>query len=1001
MSDKETKLRAAEVLAAEFAEKLREGDAPSVEDYVARHRHCGSELRELLLTILGLEQLKNQNGPGAAPTNFDSVEIKRLGDLKIVREIGRGGMGIVYEAIQESLDRTVAVKVLPKGRVQNTQALARFQREAKIAASLHHTNIVPVLGVGHEESHYYYVMQRVHGVGLDEVIKHLRDEETSNSASSSPPEDVRSVALRLIQRNESPPTVGDLQPTSTTHDNVSDASRNASNAPRTVELNRRPLRFSPAYWRSIARTAQRVASALQYAHDQGTLHRDIKPSNLLLDSHGEVSIADFGLATSVDQAGISRSGNVVGTLRYVAPEQLAGAEDNRCDVYSLGVTLYELATLQPFYDEAKLAHTLTHRAAPKPPRPTAIRPDMPPDLETIIVKAMDVEPAARYQSAAELSEDLRRFCEDRPILAKRTTAFEHFWRWSRRNPAVATLSTVAASLLLAIAAVSITAYLRTNQARQIAVDQRNKADRTAESAFLALDEIFQSLAPMPMAKPEELIESPEEGNLRAASPIPTKQSAALLEKMLTFYGQIAEAGQDEPRYGRRLAEAHRRIGDIRQQLGQVALASASYRHSADLYRQLLTSDQSPTLISRLAAVHNELGTCAHHLRREQRPLPDLSEQNNRDLGLKEYQAAKMLLEPIAKQDAPPEVRYELAHTYYLLSDTPRTGQSTGLDGEQRRRQTEPANDAPGSKNPGAPQAGISQTAQPGHQKPNDNELLEKATEILQQLNEEYPGSPEYQQLLAMCHIEYSKQLWMSAPQKSQQLQQEATVILTKLVSQYPDNPDFRLALCSSHAIGRVSSPRLDREAMRAYAARLETAESMITELRADFPNVPQYLLVHLKLFRQLAALHGRLDGTAAQLPVFRRASKVCRNARPDAITNVSFKSVIEVYDRTANLLLAAAADHSHENLVDALSVLEAGVALFEQLEARSSETSGNPLKAKFLARLVEVQERLGHTAPAGSPQASGVEQRFPLRFCDGRPVFAAVSPAHAMRRSTR
>lgn len=182
----------------------------------------------------------------------------------------------------------------------------------------------------------------------------------------------------------------------------------------------------------------------------------------------------------------------------------------------------------------------TRGGAPKLARPTKIRSDMPPDLETIIIKAMDVEPAGRYQSAAELSEDLRRFCEDRPVLAKRTSAIEHFWRWSRRNPAVAALGMVAASLLVAVAAISISAYLRINQARQEAIGQRDKADRTAESAFSALDEISHSLAPMPLVNPDEFVESSEVENEWPAKPIPRKQTAALLEKMLTFYGQLAE-----------------------------------------------------------------------------------------------------------------------------------------------------------------------------------------------------------------------------------------------------------------------------------------------------------------------------------------------------------------------------------------------------------------------------------------------------------------------------
>ncbi|WP_413433130.1 protein kinase domain-containing protein [Crateriforma spongiae] len=963
MPEEATEHSRVEALAAEFAEKLRDGENPSLDDYVARNPDCGPELRELLLTILAMEELKNQNSPDAPPTMFGPVGIKQLGDLRIVREIGRGGMGIVYEAVQESLGRTVAVKVLPKGRLENEQALARFQREARTAASLHHTNIVPVLGVGVDDGYYYYVMQLVRGVGLDEVIDDLRADTAPSSQTDSPTVSLTSVAHRLIQRSEEASTLCVAQ-----QDAAGEADGSACNAGYSIPSAGRPRRSDRAYWQSVAWIAHRVATALQYAHDQGILHRDIKPSNLLVDSHGDVSVADFGLAKSTDQAGISRPGDVVGTLRYMAPEQLAGAADNRSDVYSLGVTLYELATLRPFYDEAELAKTLTHGGGLKPARPSEIRPDLPRDLGTIIVKAMDVEPAKRYQTAAEMSEDLRRFCEDRPILAKRTSVFEHFWRWSRRNPAVATLGIVAAALVVAVAAVSTTAYYRTNLARQEAIEQRNKADETAESAFDALDEIFHSLAPMPMVNPDEFVDSSDLESAPPAAPIPRKQTAALLEKMLTFYGRLAESGQTDERYGQRLAEAHHRIGDIRQRLGQVEIAASSYRRSAELYRHLITTDPSPTLVARLAAVHNQLGICAHHLRRQRTPLPENSQQHDRSHGLAEFQAARLLLEPIATANSPPEVRYELAHTYYLLGDQPSDGRHESHDGDHERQLTESADNIAGIRRDRQQTESIGESARFSRRAPDREVLLQRAAETLRQLLKDYPESPDYRRLLAMCYMENSKELWISAYPQGRQPRLDAIEILTPLVEEFPENPDYRFALSSAHAIGRVNSPWLDRDAIRAYIDRLETAESLISDLRAEHPNVPQYLVAHVKLFRQLATLHRRLGGRSAQLPVYRRASQVCRDARPDSITNVSFKSVIEVYDRTADLLLAEASGNQQENLVEALAVLKAGIHEFERLEIRASESNGHPVRVEFLARLADVQERLGHTASTNSTQ---------------------------------
>jgi tetratricopeptide (TPR) repeat protein len=557
-----------------------------------------------------------------------------------------------------------------------------------------------------------------------------------------------------------------------------------------------------------------------------------------------------------------------------------------------------------------------------------------------------------------MSEDLQRFRDDRPILAKRTSAFEHCWRWSRRNPAVATLGFVAASLVVAVAAVSTTAYFRTNQARQEAIEQRNKADKTSESAFDALDEIFHSLAPMPMVNPDEFVESSEVASAPPAAPIPKKQTAALLEKMLTFYGRLAEAGQTDDRYGQRLAEAHHRIGDIRQRLGQVEIAATSYRRSAELYRHLMATDPSPTLIARLAAVHNELGICVHYLRRQRSPLPENSQQYDRTHGSAEFQVARMLLEPIATANSPPEVRYELAHTYYLLADQPRDERNANHHGDHKRQLQESAGGDTVILPDGNQSDAIGRTEKVSGRNPDHEMLLQEAADMLRQLVEEYPESPDYRRLLAMCYMESSKEFWMSASPRSRQLRLDAIEILTTLVEEFPENPDYRFALSSAYAIGRVNSPWLDRDAIRAYIDRLDTAESLISDLRAEHPNVPQYLLAHLKLFRQLATLHRRLGGPAAQLTVYRRASQVCRDARPDSITNMSFKSVIEVYDNTADLLLDEASDNQGETLLEALAVLEAGIHQFERLEVRSIESNGHPMRAEFLARLAEVREEL-------------------------------------------
>ncbi len=409
-----------EELAEDFVARSRRGEQPAVADYVKKHPELAAEIEELFPALVFLEHC------GQASQAVSTVEVGRLGNYRLVREIGRGGMGIVYEAVQESLGRRVALKVLSTQALLKPTWLDRFQRESAAAARLHHTNIVPVYGVGAADGHHFFAMQFIDGESLRDLLTTTPD---------------------LANTAEFP-----SQSTST------------NNAVSTARISKSATSAPGSYFREVAQIGVQVAEALAHAHGQGILHRDIKPGNLLCDKHGTIWVTDFGLAKVEGADDLTATGDLVGTLRYMPPERFQGKEDARSDIYSLGLTLYELATRRPAFDQTdrtQLIHQLTHET---PTAPRQIDPAIPRDLETILQKAIEREPARRYANAAELADDLRRFLADMPVQARRSSQFELARRWCGRNPVLAGLISFSACMLLVVTIVSLVAYFETSSA---------------------------------------------------------------------------------------------------------------------------------------------------------------------------------------------------------------------------------------------------------------------------------------------------------------------------------------------------------------------------------------------------------------------------------------------------------------------------------------------------------------------------------------------------------
>jgi Flp pilus assembly protein TadD/serine/threonine protein kinase len=438
-------------IADEFTQRLNEGEQPQVEEYAARYPELATVLREVLPALL-LIRLPAGSANGSGPAADGEVTPDApLGDFQIVREIGRGGMGVVYEAEQLSLGRRVALKVLPFAAALDPRQLQRFQNEARAAAGLHHTNIVPVYGVGCARGVHYYAMQLIDGRTLAALIAEQRGE--------------------LLARM---PTVSEREA----------AAASATTAPPAAQATSASLRHG-AYFRRAAEWAIQAAEALDHAHSLGVVHRDVKPGNLLVDAGGRLWVTDFGLAQVQTEAGLTLTGDLVGTLRYMSPEQALAKRvviDHRTDVYSLGATLYELLTLRPVFGGNDRQELLRQIAFEEPWPLRRINKAIPVELEVIVLKALEKNPAERYSTAQELAEDLRRWLDDRPIRARRPSLGQRLRKWGRRHRTGAAAAMICLLAILTVLGGSIGWMARDWEARrEDAVRRAGDALKSAET----------------------------------------------------------------------------------------------------------------------------------------------------------------------------------------------------------------------------------------------------------------------------------------------------------------------------------------------------------------------------------------------------------------------------------------------------------------------------------------------------------------------------------------
>jgi serine/threonine-protein kinase len=928
-------------LAEEITLRLQAGEAVDLDDYAARHPQWAGPIRRLMPCLREMADLgrsvARDHAPGHARGLEDgtSGEGRLLGDFRVLREVGRGGMGIVYEAEQLALGRRVALKVLPLAAAMDPRALQRFQLEAQAAAWLQHPQIVPVYAVGSFDDVPYYAMRFIEGASLAELIAELRrleglgSDDFPNATRSG---GVSSLARGLLSGRFAPPhQEGEGSRLDDRPDPEAPMSDPSAGPARSSQGSKPLAEASIRGWdypRTVAHLGVQAAEALEYAHGQGILHRDVKPANLLLDRRGGLWVTDFGLARLPGDGGLTATGDVLGTLRYMSPEQAqarGALVDRRTDIYSLGTTLYELLTLHSYVPGTDRQEILRRIIEDEPTPIRQLNPAVPVDLATVVAKAMCKDPMGRYLSAQHFGDDLRRFLEGRPIAARPIGLLVRAWRWCRRKPLPAGL---AAGLVVSLAA----GFVGVTWSWREAVHQRDLLARAQQQTLAALtresrakqallianahERASREHAQRRFALAREAVEQYYTGpsqDILLKRPQMESLRKRLLNTALSFYKKLQatiEEGTDDPRTQAELAAVYRRMGQIAVEVGSRGEGLEALERARAILVELVRADP------RADGPRRDLASCLEFVGNL---LVYTSGRESE--GLRSLEQSRELYEALSAEH-PDDARalFGVATTSGGIGyERSRTGQ--GFEGLKS---------------------------------------LGRERDILERLVAEHPENSVYRNKLALTYNDLGKiQAHAGLLPEAQRAQQRALTLFERLAADDPETVVYRRRLGQTGTdLARILC---DAGRLGEGQTQIERSLSILEKVAADLPGVAGYQRAVAEGYDVQGAIQARLGRRDEAMQSLARARAILERLVPDYPDFVVYQK-----DLAENHLWTGAVDQDLGRSAEAVEELSKARALLERV-GPASETLYN--LARTESRLVALTGSEGRGAQADRAMA--------------------------------
>ncbi len=932
---------------------LREGGSQDALEEVCRaHPGSAAELRARLGKLERLraafEELKSASRVHQAP--------RRIGRYTIQRELGRGGMGVVYLAHDEQLGRHIALKAMTSPVLAGERGRKRFAREGQAVAALQHPGIIPLYEAGEDQGVPYFTMQYVEGHTLAHALDELRSQKVEPAQLSGKHLEKATSGERAVSDVEAPAAASP----------GSESSKPGSGSHSSVD-------WSRGYLELVSRIVLDIAEALDYAHQHGIVHRDVKPSNILMRPGGRAMLFDFGLARFDASASVTRSGDFVGTPHYVSPEQVLGGEpglDARTDVYSAGVTLYELLTLRVPFSGARAQEILGKIATKEPTPVRRLNPAVPRDLETICHTAMAKDRERRYASAADMADDLRRFLQFRPVAARPFGTFSRVMRWSRRNPAT-TLAVGLALVLVVGGPLLFGAYSqvarRRLQREQAATEvqrdlaaaraaeaeralraaelQRERADRNVARVLSTIDGMLTRVAQ------DDLVHLPRMDLVRRE----------FLERALALYQELLAEEGDDPELLQDTARAQLRVGRILNSLGRSDEAALAAQRAISLQRSLLDlSHDSPENLEELAAGLTLAALSEGLDGGAERPEQLLD------------QALELRLRVSELLPDDEQARGQLADTYVNLGNVHLArGLLHDAEGEYRRALrfwSELVERAPQDPQRRLSRAevllNLSVALSSSGRLEQAEQVGREALDVWQALLDEHPGWYTASLGWLKASTDLADLLVdLDRTDEAQSLAGQAVELATSQLDEHPDVPEYAEVLAVARSLSaKVLIATGDDEEAIAVAQQVLAS---LDELAARFPTVASFRSRRVGVLDRLSTAYGNLGRTQDKLEAYELALAIRRELVEAAPSNMAQRSRLGGTLNNLAEMVAAAGDPER-----------AGVLLTEAIEQQRMAFASQPENRQYRTFLRNHLWGLAETSlSAGKPARAAAAAR--------------------------